>query len=163
MSFPYPAPIRNNDFYRYAGYSQTSNQCVVDLFSEESINAISRKVTQLTFGLHPQNRPIIVTNEVIANVLSAIYTNYRPPTGDIYTRYNIPSGRSDNMVQEIIDQTIELIVSQLRTEYTMLENNSKLTVWTTVYGDFNEHFLRAHPIIKIREKRPNPMEFNMNY
>jgi hypothetical protein len=124
---------------------------------------ISAKVTELTYGIHPQNRPIIVPHDIIANVLSNIFQNYRPPTGDIYSRYNIPSGRSDNMVQEIIDQTIELITSQLRTEYTMLENNSKLTVWTTVYGDFNEHFLRAHPIIKIREKRPNPMEFNMNY
>lgn len=156
-------PIRNNDFYRYVGYDPSSNKCIVDLFSEANLNVMSNKITELTYGLDMHNRPIIVPHDTIANVLSAIYANYRPQTGDIYGRYNVPSGRSDNMVQDIISRTIELIVSQLRTEYATLEANSKLTVWTTVYGDFNEHFLRAHPIIKVREKRPNPMEFNMNY
>ena len=45
----------------------------------------------------------------------------------------------------------------------MEENNRKLTIWTTVYGDFNQHGLQQHSKIKVRNKRPNPMEFNMNY
>jgi hypothetical protein len=45
----------------------------------------------------------------------------------------------------------------------MDDNNSKLTIWTTVLGDFNEHGLQSHPKIKLREKRPAPLQFNMNY
>jgi hypothetical protein len=45
----------------------------------------------------------------------------------------------------------------------MDECNSKLSAWTTILGDFNEHGLRRHAPIKLREKRPMPMAFNMNY
>ena len=45
----------------------------------------------------------------------------------------------------------------------MEENNRKLTIWTTVYGDFNAHQLRQHAPIKVLNKRPNPMEFHMRY
>ena len=45
----------------------------------------------------------------------------------------------------------------------MEENNKKLSIWTTVYGDFNAHGLRQHPPIKIRKKRPDPFQFHMRY
>jgi len=45
----------------------------------------------------------------------------------------------------------------------MTENNKKLSIWNSVYGEFNEKGLRAHPPIKIRKKRPQRMMFNMNY
>jgi hypothetical protein len=45
----------------------------------------------------------------------------------------------------------------------MDENNKKLTIWTTVLGDFNEHGLRSYAPIKIRENNINKVRFNMNY
>ena len=45
----------------------------------------------------------------------------------------------------------------------MIEENHKLSVWNTIYGEFNEKGLRAHPPIKIRKKHPQYMAFNMNY
>ena len=45
----------------------------------------------------------------------------------------------------------------------MIEANKKLTIWNTVYGDFNKEGLRGHSQIKIREKHPQYMAFNMNY
>ena len=41
--------------------------------------------------------------------------------------------------------------------------NNTLDIWNTVYGDFNKAGLRAHPKIKLREKHPQYMAFNMNY
>jgi hypothetical protein len=95
--------------------------------------------------------------------MNGIEATYRPETGDIYSRYNIPNGSPLNQLQEMIDQTIELITSDVRNNLEMDENNRKLTAWTTVYGEFNDHGLRSHAPIKVRNKRPAPMQFNMNY
>lgn len=155
--------ICDENFIRYVGYTE-SNPCIQKLFSKATVDTISRKVTELTMGVNPQNRPIIVPDTTICNVLSQIQHAFRPPTGDIYGRYNVPSGISaTSYVQDIIDQTIEVIVSDVTNSLEMEENNRKLTAWTTVLGDFNEHQLRSHPPIKIRNKRPDPMMFNMNY
>ena len=48
-------------------------------------------------------------------------------------------------------------------EYEIEENNKKLTIWSTLYGDFNREGLRAHPPIKIRNRRIDQMSINMNY
>jgi hypothetical protein len=48
--------------------------------------------------------------------------------------------------------------------FEMAENNSKLSIWTTVLGEgLNEHNLRSYAPIKTRVRRPNPMEFHMKY
>ena len=154
--------IIDDNFYRYVGFDEF-NSCVQKYFSPEMVKFISDKVTQLTMGVHPENRPIMVPEHTISSVLSSVYNYYRPQTGDIYSRYIIPDNYPDNMVQRMLDQTIQIIVDDIRHTYGMMENNSKLTVWTTLYGDFNKHGLRQHAPIPVRVRRPNPMEFNMNY
>jgi len=151
------------NFKRYVGWEE-SNECIKGLFEQKTINMISRKISELLMGVDPQNRKIVVSDTVIGNMLSNIYQAYRPPTGDIHSRYIVPSGiNPESMVQDIINQTIETITNSVRNESEMAENNSKLTAWTTVYGDFNEHQLRQHAPIKILNKRPNPFEFHMRY
>jgi len=152
----------NDNYIRYIGFDET-NACAQELFSPGTISMISKKITQLLIGVHPENRPIVVPIRTITSVISNIYDNYRPQTGDIYGRYNIPSQKQQSDVQTIIDRTIEIITSQIRNDYTILKNNSKLTIWNTVYGDFNEGGLRQHSPIKINNRRPNPMEFHMRY
>lgn len=153
----------DDNFIRHVGYSE-DNICIKKYFDISTINTISRKVTELLQGVDPQNRSIIVPDSTIRSVMNDIYKNYRPPTGDIYSRYTIPSGTSTvSYVQNMIDQTIEVITSEVRNNLEMEENNKKLSIWTTVYGDFNAHQLRQHPPIKIRNKRPQPMAFQMNY
>jgi len=148
--------------YRYVLY-KADNACIKQYFSQDTVNLISKKVTQLLQGVEPENRPILVPDETIVSVMSTIYYNFRPTTGDIYGRYNIPSHEQQSYVQSMIDQVIEVITSQIRNEYGFIENNSKLTIWTTVYGDFNKFGLRQHPPLKINHRKPNTMEFNMNY
>jgi hypothetical protein len=96
--------------------------------------------------------------------MNDIYESYRPPTGDIFSRYIVPSGTSsESYVQNMIDQVIEVITSDVRNNLGMEECNKKLSIWTTVYGDFNSSGLRQHAPIKVRNKRPTPMLFQMNY
>jgi hypothetical protein len=155
---------RNSDLYtKYVGYDDT-NLCIEQFYNPHTIDTISRKVTQLLKGVHPENRPIIVPDNIIKNVMDSISNNYRPSTGDIYGRYNVPTGTTTvSYVQDMIDQVIELIVADVRTNYETEENNSKLSIWTTVLGSFNDNQLRSHPVIKIKKRHPNYMEFNMKY
>ena len=50
----------------------------------------------------------------------------------------------DVFLPDIVDESILI----------MEENNKKLTIWTTVFGDFNSHGLRSHAPIKLRERKP---------
>ena len=155
--------ICDNNFMKYVGYTE-NNGCIKEYFSPETTKLISKKVTELTLGIDHKNRPILVPDKVICSVMSNIQDNYRPETGDIYSRYNIPSGGVLNMVQRMIDLTIEVIVNDIRVNLGMDECNRKLSIWTTVLGDFNKHGLRQHSkITGIRHKKPMSMSFFQNY
>ena len=140
------------------------NECENILFKPETIRQISNKLTYLLRGVDPDGKKIIVTDDVIYNTLSGVFANYRPVVGDIYSRFQIMNNELErNDVQDMINQTIQIIYVYLRNEIAMEENNKKLTIWTTIYGDFNKHGLRQTPPIKVRRRRPDPMLFNMNY
>jgi hypothetical protein len=162
--------IYNDQFIKHVGYKEhiCSQQCGSLLcprqfYSKENIKIISEKITQLLMGVNKDNRPIIVPDKTIYSVMSSVYENFRPETGDIFTRYIVPKSRSIGYIQNMTDKVINIIVTNVRVTLETEENNSKLTVWTTVLGDFNEHGLRSHSKIKLREKRPQPLMFNMNY
>ena len=152
--------MRNNEFMRYVGYEDTIS--IQQFFSNDTVRKISNKITQLLMGVDKHNRPIIVPNQTIFSIMSAVLDNYRPETGDIHSRYNIPK-RGTVGVQSMIDQVINIITTDVKNNIGMEECNRNLSIWTTVLGDFNEHGLRSHSKIKLREKRPMPMAFNMNY
>lgn len=156
-------PLCDDNYIKHVGYSE-SNECIRKYFDVETVRIISQKVTELTMGVDPQNRPIVVPSSTICSVMNDIYDNYRPATGDIYTRYIIPSGdTSESYVQNMIDLVIEVIVSDIRNNLGIEENNAKLSIWNTVYGDFNQENLRQHPPIKVLNKRPAPFLFHMRY
>lgn len=155
--------LYNNEYMKHVGFME-DNECIRILFSKENIDAVSRKITQLLQGVHPQNRPILVPNSTIASVMSNVYTSRNPIVGDIYSRYIVVNENIRNDNAEIVDRTIEIIVNQIRNDYEMAENNNKLTIWNSIYGEgVNDVGLRQFPPIKIREKHPQYMAFNMNY
>jgi len=154
----------DDNFYRFVGYSQENNKCLQEYFSQKTVNIIKNKVTELTLGVDPYNRPFVVSDKVICNVMSQIYDSFRPATAGIYTRYIMPSGTTSlSYVNDMINQVIEVITMDIKTTTGIEENNKKLTAWTTLYGDFNEHKLRQHSKIKVQNKRPAPFQFNMTY
>ena len=150
---------------KHAGFNDF-NLCLRQFFSQNTIDIISYKVTELLMGVDPQNRPIIVPDKQIGFVMDTIYRNFIPyNAGDIYTRYDIPSGsNTESYVQNMIDQVIEVIYSDVKNNLEIEQNNAKLSVWTTVLGEgMNQHQLRSFPPIKTLQKRPAPFQFNMNY
>jgi hypothetical protein len=153
----------NTQYNRFVGYEQ--NQELNNFFSNDTVNFISKKITQLLEGVHPENKHIVVPNKNIIAVMNQVQSNFRPPVGDIYSRLHIISqNKVEDYNPEMIDQVIETITSYVRNTIEIEENNKKLTIWTTVYGDFNAHGLKRHSQTKgIRHKRPTPFQFHMKY
>lgn len=150
------------NYLRHVGWDQ-STAGIQQLYSKDTIKTISKKITELTRGVDKLNRQIIVPDIRICEVIDGVYQGFRPPTGDIYSRYVVPNDQQASMVQSIIDQTIEVITNHIRNEIGIEQANQKLSAWVQVLGDFNTHNLRQFPPIKVKEKRPNVMQFNMNY
>jgi hypothetical protein len=146
--------VNDDNYYRFAGWEE-STYGISEYFSDKTVKIISHKVSQLLEGVDPQGRKIIVPNDTITSVMSQIYNSFRPPTGDIYGRYNIPTNEPENYNQDMINQVIEVITSDVKANIGMEECNRKLTAWTTVLGDFNEHKLRQYSTLKVRDKNTN--------
>ncbi len=66
-------------------------------------------------------------------------------------------------VFSIINDVIERIVSIINIENDMIKNNNKLDKWNTILGDNNKHGLRSYSNIKLNEKKPKGMLFNMTF
>jgi hypothetical protein len=155
--------FKDDNYSRYVGYNDHDYD-IKQYFNNTTVRTISAKVTELLNGVDPENRAIIVPDKTIWSVMSQIYNSYTPPTGDIYSRYIVPSEtRFDSCIQNMIDQVIELITSDVRNNLGIEEHNRQLTIWTTVYGDFNQHGLRQVPPIKIRNKHPAYGQIHMRY
>lgn len=151
----------NDQFVKHVGF--VSSQLLNDFYSKPNIARISAKISELLMGVDPQNRKIIVPDKTICAIMPSVYENFRPETGCIYSRYTIPNDNDPGYIQQMTDQVISIITTDVKNNLGMEESNSKLSIWTTVLGDFNAHSLRSHPPIKLREKRPQPMAFFQNY
>jgi len=140
---------------RHVGYTE-SNECIQALYSKENIDYISKTVTKLTRDVDCSGRPIVVPNKIICSVLDDLYQGYTPSDRDIYTRYSIPTNCPIDMVNEITNQAIEVIVSDITVNIGMEQYNAQLNIWdATLMGDFNRKGLRQHDKIKTREKTTN--------
>ena len=162
-----PAPSSCDSLsYAFVGWPETSagDNIVRYLFDPSTIRTISEQITRALAGVDPLGRNIVIPDDKICNVLSSVYREgTRTEIGDIHSRYVIPQKQARCDERDIINQTINIITSYIRNDVGITENNKKLTVWTTVLGDFNEAGLRSHPIIYTREKHPQYMAFNMRY
>ena len=156
----------DSNFYAHVGWNETSNdsEALNYLFSESTLNTISNQISDSLRGLDKEGRRIVIPNDKIGNVLSSVFRfGTRTNIGDIYTHDTIPDNQSRNDIRNIINQTINIIVSAIRDEFEIIENNKKLSIWNSVYGDFNSQGLRQHAPIKLRQRHPQYMAFNMNY
>lgn len=153
------------DSNQYVGWeTQTSwNTFLMKLFSKQTVKTIQQKTSEYLMGVDEQGRKIVPSERIIESALLGVFNNYRPNTGDIYGKYTVVNDNSRDDYSYIVDQVISLLVRNIRNDLEMQHNNSKLTIWTTLLGDFNEHGLRQYPPIKVRNKRPDPMLFHMRY
>jgi len=156
---------------RYVGWDTTikhgnayTSDCYTRLLSDDTIRQISVTITDALAGVDRRCRTIRVSDQAIRDLLNTVYQeNSSQSVGDIFSRYQIVDESNRNDYRDMVQKTIEIAVSQVRTQLEMEENNNKLSIWNTVLGDFNENGLRSHAPIKIRNRKPDAMLFNMNY
>lgn len=141
---------------QHVGRREYKNSTEQSLFSLENLLKLSYKITERLRDLVPEG--LVVPIDTIRNVLKALYDAYRPQMGNPMTMYHVVS---DDVCSDLNVQTINLITQQVRDEIIAEQNAKKLTIWTTVLGDNNEHGIRAHSSIKLKQRRPTPMLFNM--
>lgn len=150
------------NFQKYVGWEQTiyNNENYKYLFSEERLKIIQDKIHQILRGVRRDGRPILVSLDSIAAVLTQVMNSNNPRIGSIYSRYIQPDPEAHrNDLQQLVDRTIEIITTQIITEQKLDENNKELTIWDTLYGDFNRRGLRQHSSIKIRNRHPAYFQF----
>ena len=61
----------NNNYNKFVGYEQ--NPDLNNFFSNDTVTFISKKVTQLLEGVHPENKHIVVTDKNIVAVMNKVY------------------------------------------------------------------------------------------
>jgi hypothetical protein len=145
----------------YAAFAPT--EAYGDLFSEDTFSFIAKEVMDIT--KNNLGTPYFVPNPRIKEVMDSIWSNFRPNTGDIVTRYAINNEnpyRYINYSADIIKQVISVIVGDISNYVGITKNNNTFSVWNNLSG-VNSRGIRHHPPIKINEKRANPLQFNMNF
>ena len=157
--------VRNFESVQFVGYDPyTQPFSVKNLFSDSTTKYISGEITKF-LGTDIYNRPIEVPDKTIWSVLSGILSSYSGNNTNIMSRYTIPRELGvPNAYQDLVYQTITVIVDQLKTALEMEKNNSQLSIWTTVLGDFNEKGLRSHPPLdSYINNNSRLFQINMNY
>lgn len=134
--------VNNYDINR-APVPRVNNEIYYTFFSKNNIQFISDQITIRLRGVHPEGKNIIVPTDKIISVMDSIwYNNYRD-------------------YESLTMMTISYIVNYIQSEYQMEQQNKKLSIWVTNFGE--ETGLRQHSQIKLRERGPNRFVFNMNY
>ena len=135
------------------------------LFSPEIVSFISRQITNYLMPL--LGFPLIVDDQQIREIMTSVADQeLGTNTPGIYTvdTMNIPNQTPSNHWMRIIDIVIQSITNQIKVTRGMAQSNYKnMDIWSQLYGNLNKQGLRAHPKIKLREKHPQYMMFNMNY
>lgn len=113
---------------------------------------IKRKVYEYLYK--SMQKKIVPSDKVVITALYGVYENHIPRTGDIYGKFLVVDDLQRDDYGYIVDKTISLLIDGIQTDIEMAEANSKLSVWNSVLGDFNENGLRQFPPIKLRNKGP---------
>lgn len=155
---------KNNNTYidyfqqtQYVGNNSNDNMYIYEFFSQNVVNFISDKCTQLLEGVDEQGRKIVLPDKRIFEVMNTVYSSYNYPTGFD------SSISKEQYIQNMIGDVIARIVYDVKNTLQYEQCRNKYTIWTSLYGDFNKEKLRQHAPIKILKNRPNSFEFNMKY
>lgn len=135
-----------------------------DLFKDATVSFIQREVANYLMPLY--EKPVLVPPHVVRQMITSVWDKEAGgDRADIYTAatFKLPEDEPGYDYQRIVRIVIQSITNQLKVEKEMENCNNKLNIWNTVLGDFNEAGLRAHPKIKLREKRPAAFQFHMHY
>lgn len=133
-----------------------------DWFGKDMVDYVSKMVTSV---LKKSGYNVIVPDDKIVHVMTEVYKNQVPETGDIHSRFIIGDivDRRD-YAMEIINKTIEIITSQIRDEFDTVKQNKSFSKWNSeVLGEQNVLGIRRHAPIKLNRKGYNKNLTFWNY
>ena len=142
---------------QFVGSNSNENMYIHEFFSQNVVNFISDKCTQLLEGVDEKGRKIVLPDKRIFEVMNTVYSSYNYPTGFDSTI------SKEQYIQNMIGDVIARIVYDVKNTVQYEQCTNKYSIWTSLYGDFNKDKLRQHAPIKILKNRPNSFEFNMKY
>jgi hypothetical protein len=138
------------------------------LMSSETISNIKAKVHS-----NLNDYSIDVKDDYITSILRTEINHYRSRYRDSNPKIkddNVNSVYTNGMsllkerdIFNILSDTIARITSSITIEQNVIKNNSKLDRWDTVLGDNNKQGLRQFTNIKLNNRKPPGMMFNMTY
>lgn len=134
MGFNYP---------KYSLYKYSDEEVRDKFLNSSNLRFISDMITLKLEGVHPKGKKIVVPDQEILKMMTNVSLN---------NYYDI------KLMNEMV---INIIVNYIKDEFEVSEQNNKLNIWVTQYT--SDTGLRRNPEIKIREKHPTRMVFNMNY
>ncbi len=131
------------NYPRYSGY-QASDQEVRGLFfNTVNLRYISNKISEKLTGVHSDGKKIKVPDQQILAIMTAVSLN------------------NYNSIELMNEMVINWITNQIKDEFELTAQNNKLNIWDSIFsGDKGQ---RQTSEIKIRDKHPTRMVFNMNY
>ena len=148
-------------------YMTDINSQLYFLLSDETINYIKSKISEkIEESKLPTNEFIMTQLRHEINTLNGRRADRdNKITTDNYKNiYTNKLGKfSEKNIFTIIYNTIAHIISIINIESNMIKNNSKLDKWDRILGDHNKHGIRQYSQIKINNRKPQGMMFNMNY
>ncbi len=156
---------------RYVGWNQNLGSCpnknqvnYNEMYSQQNVNLVSQTITNYLMKLN--GKPIVVPDVQIRQMLNSVWNDSEGRQyPNIYTidTFDLQWDGIGEWLKRINLITIQSIISQIKNQVEATQVNDNLDIWTTVLGDFNEHGLRAHPKIKLREKGPSRFQISMRY
>jgi len=131
--------MRNANYnYRFPAF--TPQESYLALFSDVSVQFMSKMITGYLKGVHPENKNIIVPNATILSVCDSVYNNDKSDTGTM---------------QQMV---IQMIVNKIREEFDQVETNNKLDNWVINYD--GTYGIKQFNNIKLNDKG---MNWNTNF
>lgn len=149
-TFRYATPSTSGKFQYIHHYARISPEEYHDselhkFFSDDTVQIISNKITQHLDGVRSDGKRVVLHPDRIRDLMGRVYTTNKAGYADM------------------VDHCISRAVDQIGNELGFIENNNNLSIWTSnYYGDPADYNLRAHPPIKINNKRAKG-GFNMNF
>lgn len=155
-------------------YMNTLESQIDFLFKNTTIDHIKDKTEQ---KLLENNITIDINKDYIKSIMHYELDNYRQdktkagkPNMNKNSLRTIEgtfisqqSRLQDKDIFIMINDVIAKIYSTIFVEKNVEKNNKKLDKWDTILGDNNRHGLRQYSNIKLNNKKPQSMLFNMNY
>lgn len=131
------------NYPRYVGYQESDTPIRHEFFNLGNLRIISNKITKNLNNVHPEGKTIKVPDQSILQIMTDVSLN------------------NYNDLQLMNDMVVSIITNQIKDEFETIAQNNKLNIWVTQYT--SDTGLRRTSEIKIRDKHPTRMVFNMNY